>query len=236
MRRLLVINPNTTAAVSRLLEESARGVVPHLQVRVVTARFGAPYIGCEASYAIAAHAVLDAWAAESADGEPDAVLVGCFGDPGLLALREAGVAATGLACAAAEEAARHGGFAIVTGGARWDPMLRRLMHDLGFADALRGIHTLEASGLQLAQDPEGTRRLLAQACRDAARRFGASAVVIGGAALAGLAERVQPELDVPVIDSVAAGLRQVDLLATRAQAGQPTRREEIWAWLSGPRG
>ena len=34
-----------------------------LEVHAVTARFGAPYIACEASYAVAQHAALDAWAA-----------------------------------------------------------------------------------------------------------------------------------------------------------------------------
>ena len=36
---------------------------PALKVHTVTARFGAPYIASEASYAVAQHAVLDAWAA-----------------------------------------------------------------------------------------------------------------------------------------------------------------------------
>ncbi|MDZ4358307.1 MAG: aspartate/glutamate racemase family protein, partial [Variovorax sp.] len=91
MKRLLVINPNTSARVSALLQthvQAAAGL--HVQVRTVTARFGAPYIADEASYAVAAHAALDTWAAALASPEPrpDAVLIGCFGDPGLMALRE----------------------------------------------------------------------------------------------------------------------------------------------------
>jgi len=52
---------------------------------------------------------------------------GLIGDPGLLALRESSPApVSGLAEAAFMDAARHGRFAIVTGGARWAPMLQRL--------------------------------------------------------------------------------------------------------------
>jgi Asp/Glu/hydantoin racemase len=232
MRPILVVNPNTTAAVSDLLAAQGTPVVPGVPVRVRTARFGAPYIGCEASYAIAAHAVLDAWSAEAAAAPPAAVLVGCFGDPGLFALREAGVAATGLASAAAAEAARHGPFAIVTGGAKWEPMLRRLMQALEFDAALAGIHTLEASGLQLARDPAGAQVLLARACREAAVRFGARSVVLGGAALGGIAQRIQGQVDVPVIDSVAAGFRHVAQLAAESPQDEPTRREEIAGWLA----
>eukprot|EP01036_Dinobryon_divergens_P042900 gene42900-57048_t len=88
---LLVINPNTSASVSALLQrhvQAAAGL--HVAVRTATARFGAPYIACEASYAVAAHAALDAWANELAQPQPQpgAVLIGCFGDPGLMALRE----------------------------------------------------------------------------------------------------------------------------------------------------
>jgi Asp/Glu/hydantoin racemase len=212
MRRLLVINPNTSASVSTLLQQHVQAQAgAQVQVRTVTARFGAPYIADEASYAVAGHAVLDAWAAALAaapDGPPDAVLIGCFGDPGLLALRESSpVPVTALAEAAFIEAARHGRFAIVTGGAKWGPMLQRLAQALGHAPALAGIHTVAPTGAQLAADPAAARTLLAQACRDAVQQLGAQAVIVGGAGLAGMAAALQPDVGVPLIDSVAAGAR-----------------------------
>jgi allantoin racemase len=234
MRRLLVINPNTSASVSALLQmhvQAAAGL--HVQVRTVTARFGAPYISDEASYAIASHATLDAWAAALAgEGEtgsaqkapetPDAVLIGCFGDPGLLALRESSpVPVTGLAEAAFIEAARHGRFAIVTGGERWGPMLQRLAQALGHAPSLAGIHTVAPTGAQLAADPAAARTLLAQACRDAVRQLGAQAVILGGAGLAGMAAALQPGVSVPLIDSVLAGAHW----ALRSHAPPPQRSQ-----------
>ena len=141
-----------------------------MRVRTVTARFGSPYISDEASYAVAAHAVIDAWTAARTQSIPDAVLIGCFGDPGIFALRElADVPVMGLAEAAFAEAARHGRFAVVTGGERWRPMLSRLAPALGFSHALAGIHTVSPTGAQLAADPEGARALLAHACAEAAR-------------------------------------------------------------------
>jgi len=228
MRQLLVINPNTSASVSGLLQSHAQAAAgPQVQVRTVTARFGAPYIADEASYAVAGHAVLDAWAAALAAGPggaapqaPHTVLIGCFGDPGLLALRESSpVPVTGLAEAAFIEAARHGRFAIVTGGARWAPMLERLAQALGQAPMLAGIHTVAPTGAQLAADPQAARALLSQACGDAARRFGAQAIILGGAGLAGMAAGLQSDLDVPLIDSVLAGVRQ----ALRADAPPAAR-------------
>ncbi|WP_234265642.1 aspartate/glutamate racemase family protein [Hydrogenophaga sp. NFH-34] len=228
MRQLLVINPNTSARVSALLQQHVQAAAgSHVQVRTVTARFGAPYIADEASYAIAAHAALDAWAAALADTAsppPDSVLIGCFGDPGLMALRESSPApVTGLAEAAFIEAARHGRYAIVTGGERWGPMLQRLAQALGQAQQLAGIHTVVPTGAQLAADPDAAHRLLGQACRDAAHQLGVQAVILGGAGLAGMAAAVQSAVPVPVIDSVIAGthwaLRTPPLPPQRATPG-----------------
>ncbi|OSZ73175.1 aspartate/glutamate racemase family protein [Hydrogenophaga sp. IBVHS1] len=227
MRQLLVINPNTSASVSELLQthvQQAAGL--HVSVRTVTARFGSPYIADEASYAVASHAALDAWAHAlvSETRAPDAVLIGCFGDPGLMALRESSpVPVTGLAEAAFIEAARHGRYAIVTGGARWGPMLQRLAQALGQSQQLAGIHTVAPTGAQLAADPVAARTLLAQACRDASRQLGVEAVILGGAGLAGMAALVQAEVPIPVIDSVVAGahwaLRSAPLPPARERAG-----------------
>lgn len=214
MRRLLLINPNTSASVTALMLQhvqaaAAATAAGPAQVQAVTARFGAPYIACEASYAVAAHATLDAWAhALAAGAAPHAVLIGCFGDPGLFALRESSpVRVTGLAEAAFAEAAAHGRFAIVTGGERWKPMLERLAQALGHGPALAGIHTVQATGAELAADPAMAEAVLGQACRDAARETGAQAIILGGAGLAGLAARIQPGVPLPLIDSVLAGAR-----------------------------
>ena len=60
-RELLVINPNTSTAVTALLREHVQAELgAQVRVRAVTARFGAPYIIDEASYAVAGHATLAA--------------------------------------------------------------------------------------------------------------------------------------------------------------------------------
>ena len=85
--RLLLINANTSTAITERLVAGARRLV-HSDTEVVgvTARFGARYVATRAAYAIAGHAVIDAFA-EQADTAA-AVILGCFGDPGLMALRE----------------------------------------------------------------------------------------------------------------------------------------------------
>jgi len=241
MPSLLVINPNTSASISALLQSQVQKAVGSAaQVRTLGARFGAAYIASEASYAVAQHAVLDAWAVtlSKTTERPDAVLIGCFGDPGLFALREgAGVPVGGLAEASFASASAHGRFAIVTGGERWRPMLARLADALGYRDALCGIHTVAPSGAELAADPQGARQLLAQACREAAERFGAQAVILGGAGLAGMAADIEDQLTVPLIDSVQAGahwaLQALRQAAPTTHAGRFGVAWENLSWEMG---
>jgi allantoin racemase len=221
---LLLINPNTSEGVTRLLLAHAQAAAGALPVRAVTARFGAPYIACEASYAMAGHAVLDAWVAAlrqagSAAAAPRAVLIGCFGDPGLQALRESSpVPVTGLAEGAFATAAALGRFAVVTGGEKWQPILTRLAHALGYGEALAAIHTVAPTGAQLADDPAAAHALLAQACREAAADPSVRSVIVGGAGLAGLAAKLQPHVPLPLIDSVQAGTQHALALALAAPA------------------
>lgn len=209
-RHYLLINPNTNPATTQRLQDTLVPQLPagvRLQVR--TASFGSSYIACEASHAVAAHACLQTWA-EHRQAEPgplDGVLIGCFGDPGLFALREtSGCPVTGLAEASFILAAQRGPFAIVTGGERWKPMLERLAQSLGYGQLLRHIETVAPSGAALQADPEMALRCLGQACANAAAT-GAASVILGGAGLAGYAQDLRAACPVPLIDSAEAGLQ-----------------------------
>lgn len=208
MRHLLVINPNTGQATTQRLQSHLQTLLPSdVQLDCINARFGAPYIACEASHAVAGHALLDAWAhhLHTSAHAPDGVLIACFGDPGLFALREASACpVSGLAEASFIQAARSGPFAIVTGGARWKPMLERLALNLGFASQLQHIELVQETGAQLLADRHNALRVLGVACQQAARS-GVRSIILGGAGLAGYAAELQAEVDLPLIDSVSAG-------------------------------
>ena len=208
-RRYLLINPNTNSLTTQRLQDVLQPLVPPgVQLLVQTARFGAPYIACEASHAVAAHACLDVWTTHRGTPEQplNGVLIGCFGDPGLFALREvSGCPVTGLAEASFIRAASHGPFAIVTGGERWKPMLHRLAGSLGFGPQLRHIETVAPTGAQLQADPEMAIHCLSQACQNAAQQ-GVASIILGGAGLAGYARLLQPHTPLPLIDSALSGL------------------------------
>lgn len=213
LSHVLVINPNTSHSVTqRLVQQLALGL-PGLQLHGATAAFGAPYITDEHSYCIAGHAVLDAWtSAQKAAPVPGyaAVLVGCFGDPGLAGLREVvGVPVIGLAEGAVQamQALGYTRIAIVTGGEKWQAMLERWSrahgHDRTQAPVqIVQITTLPATGMQLMQSPQAAVQALAQCSAQVLQHRGAQAVLLGGAGLAGLGAQVRASTGLPVWDCV----------------------------------
>jgi allantoin racemase len=218
MPSLLLLNPNTTEAVTQQVLRRARALLPEAaELRGATARFGAAYIASEHALAVAGHAGLDTFDEDARlHSAPDAVLLACFGDPGLFALREhARLPVIGLAEAAMREAAAQGSYAIVTGGAVWPEVLLRQARSLGLADALVGTLVVPATGAELLADPAVAQRLLADLCRQALAR-GAHTVVLGGAALTDFAPALQAQLDIPLLDSVACGVHSA---WAAAQAG-----------------
>lgn len=217
---LLLINPNTTTAITDLVLAEARKVArPSTTLMAVTGRFGARYVASRASFAIACHAALDAYAEHAADPVaecPAVVVLACFGDPGLLALKElAPQPVVGMAEASCLAAAARGGrFSIVTGGERWRPMLIEFVASMGLGDRLASVETVAPSGADIARDPDGALDLLTEACTSAARSQGAETVILAGAGLAGIASRISPRVPVPLIDSLAAVIDRAETLAT----------------------
>ena len=216
--RILLINANTTASITDKLVAIANGMAPSgIVFEGATGRFGARYIASRAASAIAAHAALDAWAEHGAGA--DAVLIGCFGDPGLDALREvAPVPVLGLADAAAA-AAKGRRFGVVTGGAAWKPMLEEFFASRGIGAQLAGVRTVAPSGGEIARDPEGALAQLAAACRASVEEDGAEVVILGGAGLAGLAGRLAARVPAPVLCSVEEGVRAAIAAIGRGPAG-----------------
>lgn len=218
-KRILLINPNTTAAITDRLVSAAGKIAPDIEFVGATGRFGARYIASRATYAIASHAALDAWA--NAEGHFDAIVLACFGDPGLDALRELSSKpvvgmADGSLHVAMQVAKR---FSIVTGGERWQSMLRDFVTREGLGPHLASIRTIAPTGGAIASAPEAALPLLREACTLCIEQDEADAVILGGAGLVGISAQMQPYFDVPVIDGLEAAVKTaVSMLVPAAQA------------------
>ncbi|HEY2206842.1 MAG TPA: aspartate/glutamate racemase family protein [Pseudonocardia sp.] len=212
---ITVINPNTSWAMTRLIQRSAEAVVgPDSVVRAVSPAMGPASIESHYDEALAVPGVL----AEIAAGErlgSDGYVLACFGDPGLDAARElAGGPVVGIAEAAMHAASFLGrGFSVVTTLGRTTGRAADLAQRYGMDRFCLGVHACEIPVLELDSDPYAVKRVT-DACASAVAEDGSDAVVLGCAGMSGWCERIGAEVGVPVVDGVAAAVLTVRSLVT----------------------
>ena len=219
MTTLLLINPNTTASITDLVLKTAKGFAsPGTALRALTGAFGPRYIASRVGYAIASHAAVDALANDK--GKKDAVVLACFGDPGLAALKEISkVPVVGMADASILQACAIGQrFSIVTGGERWKSMLEEFVASHGLTSRLASVRTVAPTGADIARNPKAAMALLAKGCQACVGEDGADVVILGGAGLAGLAAKLKDAVDVPLLDGVACAISMAESLAQQKPA------------------
>lgn len=205
--RLLVVNGNRTAGVTdRAVEEARRVAAPGTAIRGATARIGANYVRTRADADIAAHAVLDALAAER--GAFDAAVLAISLDVGLLGARQLfEVPIVGMTEASLAVAGLFGErFAVITAGPESRPLYADLFRRYGAEPRIAAWHTLDTTRQPDLLDVDGFADAVVGHVEDAARAVDVGAVVLCGAVFAGMARRLRPRVSVPLVDGIAAGV------------------------------
>ncbi|MFG1375016.1 aspartate/glutamate racemase family protein [Xanthobacter oligotrophicus] len=220
--KILVLNGNTTAAVTERMVAALKPICPeNVQLIGATAPFGQPYVSTRAAVAVAAHAVQDAVQA-AVEGEEvagrapfDACFYACFGEPGIEALRaEHAFPVVGMAEASILTALQLGErFSIVTVGAAWPAMLRDLMRRTALEARCAGIQVVPGDALAVASGREEGLKLVRAAVDEVIARQMPDVVIIAGAALAGYGTALAAQVPLPILDSLTAGFEQALALA-----------------------
>lgn len=156
----------------------------------------------------------------------DAIILGCFGDPGLDGLREIAVkpvvgpagAAMALACTLGHR------FSVVTVADGVRPLLRRLAWETGVLPALCEIRSVELSVLAINTDHDAAYAALRTECERALDATEADTLVLGCMSMGflGAAERLSTELGVPVVNPIRAAVHHAQALHRMGLA--PSRR------------
>jgi allantoin racemase len=211
--RILVINPNTTQAMTDAIGEAARtAAAPGTTIEATSPPGGPRSIEGFADETLAAYHVLDTVA--STAGQYDGYVIACFGDPGLYAARElADVPVVGIA-----EAAMHLGslvahrWSVVTVIPRVEPMIEEAVARTSLLEKCASIRCLPLSVLEIEEDIERTKRLLLEEARAAITDDGAEAILLGCAGLGPIDKTMQEALGVPVLDGTGCAVKLVESL------------------------
>lgn len=211
--RLAVINPNTTQSMTATIADAAGRVAGSgTEIVAVTSSMGPASIEGYYDEALAVPGLLAEIARAERDGA-DAAIIACFDDTGLDACRAlAAMPVVGIceaALAATSFIARR--FTIVTTMERSRLPIEDLVHRYGMA-ARCNVRAADIPVLSLEDPQSNARDRLRNEIEAALREDRAEAIVLGCAGMADLTADLRNEFGVPVVDGVAAAVKQAEAL------------------------
>lgn len=210
----LLANPNTTVAMTERIAAVARAAAsPGTEIVAVTGQTGVPYIATRADAVVGARVALELLAEHAAGC--DVAVIAAFADPGLGGARELlSIPVIGMAEAAMLTACMLGRrFSIVTFSTALEPWFRECVDYNGLSARLASIRCVGGGFRDINTVQDEKQTLLIEACHQAAQHDLADVVILGGAPLAGLATKIAERVPVPLVDGVAAAVRQAEALA-----------------------
>jgi allantoin racemase len=215
--RLLILNPNTSDDITKMIADAAAGTgAPDTEIDTITAPWGFPYIATRADATVAGHVILEMLAEHH--GNYDAAVIAAFGDPGLGGARELfDIPVIGISEAAMLTACMTGRrFSVIT----FSPVLRPWYAECvawhGLGERCASIRALDDPFSSVSAVQEEKEELLLALARRAIEEDGADVVIPAGTPLAGLARRIRHLIDVPVVDLVGSAVRQAEVMAALA--------------------
>lgn len=222
--KLLVINPNTTASMTAKIAATARAVAgPDTEIIAATSQDGPASI----QGLLDGAACLPGLLAEAArHPDADAVVVACFDDTGVDALR----CTTTAPVIGIGEAAYHAAsmiawkFGVVTTLSRSVPVLEANLLRYGLDRRCVGVRASDVPVLKLEEGDPGTVDRVRAEIRKSVEMDKAEAIVLGCAGMTDLMAEFAGEFGLPVIDGVACavafaeGLVRARLSTSKANA------------------
>ncbi|MBP2444861.1 aspartate/glutamate racemase family protein [Rhizobium leguminosarum] len=213
--RILIVNPNTTASMTEKAATAARAVAASgTEIIAATSRMGPVSIEGHYDGALAIPGLLAELKERQAAGY-DAAVIACFDDTGLEAARSfADVPILGLC----ESAVVTAGFlaqrfTVVTTLERSRVLIDNLVRRYGMGDRAK-VRACDIPVLELEDAASGAVGKLRAEIERALAEDGAEAIVLGCAGMTDLARELQAIYGVPVVDGVAAAVKQAESLVS----------------------
>lgn len=219
--RILVVNPNTTSSMTEAIVAAAKRVAStDVEIVGVTAARGPEAIESYVDDAFAAPEVLRLLATHK---RFDGYVIACANDPGLFAARElvdapvVGIGEAGFlqACLLAPT------FAVLTTLRRAEQQVWRQLDSYGLRSRCAAVLATDVPVLETASGGGPLVDAMLTEAHRAIEVYGAEALVLGCAGMAGIARQLESELCMPVVDGVAAAVSMVEGLV---RAGHHTSK------------
>jgi allantoin racemase len=211
---ILVINPNTTASMTRKIGDAARSAAsPGTRIIAVNPKDGPPSIE---GYFDEVFAIPGMIGEMQKHPTASACVIACFDDTGLDAARCVGAApVVGIGEAAFHMASLIAGkFSVVTTLSRSVPAIEHNLVRYGLASRCAGVRASDVPVLELEVPGSNARSRISEEIERAIRDDGAEAIVLGCAGMADLAAALGNEHGLPVLDGVSCAVRLCESLVS----------------------
>lgn len=209
--KILVANPNTSVGVTERLVASGRLVAsPGTELLPMTAPRGVPYIATRAEAAIGGAVMLEMLAEKR--GTFDAAICAAFGDPGLGGARELfDFPVVGMAEAAMLTACMLGrSFGIVSFSKSLEPWFAEIVAWHGMSGRCAAIRTLDESFRSIDDVQEEKEQVLVELALRTIKDDAADVIILAGAPLAGLGNKIRDRVPVPLVDGIQAAVAMAE--------------------------
>ena len=209
--KILVANPNTSASVTDKLVASGRLVASAgTELIPMTAPRGVPYIATRAEAAIGSAVFLEMLAERR--GTIDAAVCAAFGDPGLGGARELfDFPVVGMAEAAMLVACTLGrSFSIVSFSKSLEPWFAEIVAWHGLSSRCASIRMLDGGFKSIDDVQSEKEELLVELANRTVKQDAADVVILAGAPLAGLANKIAGKVPVPLVDGIQAAVTMAE--------------------------
>ena len=204
--KLLLVNPNTSSAMTRKAAAAAQAVAcPDTEIIATNPKEGPPSIQGYLDIGICVPGLL----AEAArHPQADAIVVACFDDTGVDALRcTTDVPVIGIGEAAYHAASMIGAkFSVVTTLSRSVAGLEANLMHYGLDRKCARVRATDIPVLALEQNDPDTLDKIRHEIRMAIEEDKAESIVLGCAGMTDLMERLSEEFGLPVVDGVACAV------------------------------
>ncbi|MGH3582791.1 MAG: aspartate/glutamate racemase family protein [Mycobacterium sp.] len=209
--RILVLNPNTSAAMTAEIAAAAREAArPDTEIVALSPSFGAEAIDSAAESYLSAVGVMDVVARLTRDGsfDFDAVVLAGFGEHGRDALAEMlSVPVFDIAECAAHVAHLIGRrFSVITTLARSIPPIEDRLLLAGLNAHCASVRACGLGTAEVDADPAGAVQAIVDEAARAIAEDGADVICLGCAGMAGVTAAISAKLGVPAVDGVAAAV------------------------------
>ena len=226
--KIMVINPNSSVDMTNHIRKVLEGIKrPETELTIICPDKGPVAIESAYDETLAAFYSMDLVKKANTENY-DAVVVACFADPGLVAMKEiSDILVVGIQEVSMHVASMLGNkFTILT------PMKKRIPSKYNdvwrnkLPYSLASVRELGMTVTETDEKPDLAQKRIMEVARQAVEEDGAEVIILGCAGMVGYAEKVAKELNIVVIDPTSVAFKYVEAMV---EAGIKQSKRALYA-------